>query len=113
MNWKQIKHLRNQIGDKHKCSVATICGTKYLFVLYEDKNIQDYIYNKFRYYLPPNTILGLHPDFLHLPFFQQRWELKKKKKAEKSKAELPKTPKGLVNDFKVWSYKKVLPKQIA
>lgn len=66
--------------------------------------------------------LGLHPDFFgfiksekkeHIPFFQERWELKKKKKAEKSKAELPKTPNGLVNDFKVWSYKKVLPKQIA
>lgn len=66
--------------------------------------------------------LGLHPDFFafiksqkkeHLPFFQQRWELKKMKKAEKSKDELPKTPKGLVNDFKVWSYKKVLPRQIA
>ncbi|MBX9780646.1 MAG: hypothetical protein K2X26_09885 [Chitinophagaceae bacterium] len=66
--------------------------------------------------------LGLHPDFFafiksekkeHLPFFQQRWDLKKKKKAEKSKAKLPKTPKGLVNDFKVWSYKKVLPKQMA
>ena len=68
------------------------------------------------------STLGLHPDFFafiqsqkkeHIPFFQQRWELKKKKKAEKSKDELPKTPKGLVNDFKVWSYKKVLPKQIA
>jgi hypothetical protein len=66
--------------------------------------------------------LGLHSDFFdfiksekeeHIPFFQNRWKLKKIKKAEKSKIELPKTPKGLVNDFKVWSYKKVLPKQIA
>lgn len=65
--------------------------------------------------------LGLHPDFYtfiksekeeHLSFFEHRWKLKKKKKAEKSKNELPKSPKGLVNDFKVWSYKKVLPKQI-
>ncbi len=66
------------------------------------------------------TTLGLHPDFFsfvkqekreHLPFFKERWELKKKKKASKSKEDLPKTPKGLVNDFKVWSYRKVLPNQ--
>lgn len=65
--------------------------------------------------------LGLHPDFFNfiktekmdqLQFFKQRWELKKKKKAAKSKDALPKTPKGIVNEFKVWSYKKVLPKQI-
>lgn len=65
------------------------------------------------------STLGLHPDFFafiqnekkeHLPFLLQRWVLKKKKKAEKSKAELPKTPKGLVNDFKIWSYSRVLPK---
>lgn len=64
--------------------------------------------------------LGLHPDFYdfiytekkeHLNFFKNRWELKKLKKASKSKEDLPKTPKGLVSEFKVWSYKKVLPKQ--
>lgn len=36
--------------------------------------------------------------------------LKKKIKAEKSKEELPKAPKGLVNNFKEWSYKQVFPK---
>jgi hypothetical protein len=66
--------------------------------------------------------LGLHPDFFcfieqekkeHIAFFRDRWELEKKKKAEKSKEKLPTTPTGVVNDFKVWSYKKVLPKQTA
>lgn len=36
--------------------------------------------------------------------------LKKKIKAEKSKEELPKAPKGLVNNFKEWSCKQVFPK---
>lgn len=62
--------------------------------------------------------LGLHPDLFnyikndkkhHLEFFKQRWKLKKIKKATKSNDDLPKTPEGLVNDYKVWSYKKVLP----
>ena len=66
--------------------------------------------------------LGLHPDFfsfieqekkVHIPFFKDRWVLKKKKKAEKSSGDLPKTPKGLVSDFKVWSYRRVLPSQNA
>lgn len=69
-----------------------------------------------------DSTLGLHPDFYnyikserkeHITFFKNRWELKKKKKADKLKEELPKAPKGLVNDFKVWSYKQVLPKQKA
>jgi hypothetical protein len=65
--------------------------------------------------------LGLHSDFFkfiqnekkhHLAFFKHRWEMKKIKRSTKSNLELPKTPEGLVNEFKVWSYKKVLPKQI-
>jgi G:T/U-mismatch repair DNA glycosylase len=64
--------------------------------------------------------LGLNADFYdfiksekkeHLDFFINRWELKKIKKARKSKEYLPKSPTGLVSEFKVWSYIKVLPKQ--
>lgn len=64
--------------------------------------------------------LGLHSDFYnfiqterkqHLAFFNNRWEKKKIKKATESKEKLPSAPAGLVNDFKVWSYKKELPKQ--
>jgi hypothetical protein len=62
--------------------------------------------------------LGLHPSFYryleiegiqHIDFFKKRWELKKIKKATKSKENLLKTPEGLVRDFKVWCYKKELP----
>lgn len=62
--------------------------------------------------------LGLHPDFYqfilknkaqHLDYFKNRWELKKKKKATKSKNKLPKSPEGLINDFKVYCYRNILP----
>jgi hypothetical protein len=66
------------------------------------------------------STFGLNPIFFNfilkekeeqLDFFKHRWELKKIKKARKSKEKLPQTPKGLVNEFKLWSYRKVLPKQ--
>ncbi len=66
------------------------------------------------------TTLGLHPDlFLFiqlekkelLTLFKNRWERKKIKKATKSKEILTSAPIGLVNDFKVWSYKTKLPQQ--
>ena len=65
--------------------------------------------------------LGLHPDLFkfittkketQIAFFGQRWELKKIKKATKSKNKLPSAPKGLINEFKVWSYKKEFPEKI-
>jgi hypothetical protein len=68
-----------------------------------------------------DSTLGLHPDFFnflkinkkeYLSQFQVRWEKKKIKKATKSKDKLPATPKGLLVDFKVWSYKKVLPPKV-
>lgn len=62
--------------------------------------------------------LGLHQD-LHnyvvsekkeyIEYFKNRWELKKEKKATKSNIDIPKCPKGLLLDFKVWSYKNVFP----
>jgi len=64
--------------------------------------------------------LGLHSDFYnfiqserkqHIAFFYNRWEKKKIKKATESKEKLPSAPEDLVNDFKVWSYKKELPIQ--
>ena len=64
--------------------------------------------------------LGLHADLFnyikcerteYLEFFTGRWETKKLKKASSSNLVIPKAPKGLVNDFKVWSYQKVLPRQ--
>jgi len=68
-----------------------------------------------------DSTLGLHPDLFnflkinkneYLSQFEERWERKKIKKASKSKDKLPATPKGLLVDFKVWSYKKVLPSKI-
>lgn len=62
--------------------------------------------------------LGLHPklfEFIstqraqHIPSFQERWKLKKQMMANKSKNKLPPSPRGLLKEFKVWSYKKVLP----
>jgi len=64
------------------------------------------------------STLGLHQDFYKflvsekndcLHFFNERWTNKKIKKVNKSKEKLPSCPKGLLNEFKVWSYKKVLP----
>jgi hypothetical protein len=68
-----------------------------------------------------DSTLGLHPDLFnfirinkneYLSQFEDRWEKKKIKKASKSKDKLAATPKGLLVDFKVWSYKKVLPSKI-
>jgi hypothetical protein len=68
--------------------------------------------------------LGLHPDFFYFiktqkdqltqQHFLDRWELKelkKKRKGTNSNIDIPRSPEGLVNEFKVWSYRQVLPKQ--
>jgi G:T/U-mismatch repair DNA glycosylase len=67
--------------------------------------------------------LGLHPDLFsfikiykqeHIPFFEDRWEIKKKKLSLKGDAKkaiiIPDSPKGVLKEFKVWKYSQILPK---
>lgn len=63
--------------------------------------------------------MGLHPDF-HLfiksqkndliPFFKKRWLIKKQIKETKLNQVVPKSPEGLISEFKIWRYGEVLPK---
>lgn len=62
--------------------------------------------------------LGLHKglyDFVckerqYINFFKERWELKKLNKTNNLKNKLPSSPKGIINEYKIWAYKNVLPK---
>lgn len=65
-----------------------------------------------------DNTLGLHPELYrfitsekaeYISFFKNRWELKKKKRDSKLKVKLPSAPAGLVSEFKLWSYKRMLP----
>lgn len=63
--------------------------------------------------------LGLHPNFYNfiesnkieqLSFFKERWEQKKEKKNTKNQElKIDAAPKGIVTEFKLWSYKKEFP----
>ena len=62
---------------------------------------------------------GLHPEFYLfiesqkndlIPFFKKRWFIKKQNKESLIKQVVPKSPKGLISEFKIWRYRKVLPK---
>lgn len=69
-----------------------------------------------------DVFIGLHPQLYTyvnqqrpdlLPFFADRWEMKKQKKALGSKQPLPSSPKGLIAEFKMHEYRSILPKQKA
>lgn len=63
--------------------------------------------------------LGLQEDFFNyiksekpnlLEDFKTRWNIKKEKKEKKLNTKVPSAPKGILTDFKIWSYKKEFPK---
>lgn len=57
---------------------------------------------------------GLY-DFIHsekkhlINLFKNRWEQKKLNKSNKLKTKLPSSPEGIINEYKTWAYKNVLP----
>jgi hypothetical protein len=55
-------------------------------------------------------VARFRPDLM--PDFRERWELKKRKKANPAKIiVIPPSPAGVVTEFKLWKYREALPKK--